>query len=121
MRDYFLKSKVGKAFSGGLTALVLGGVLAKDVNAATTIEEHSWCNVKAGNEMGLDAGDYCGADYNPRLDDCNNNCSGKATARGISSEMEIALKDPNSNPGTIYQPGIYDSYTHYYKEEDYMK
>lgn len=38
----------------------------------------------------------------------------------IDRELWIG-SNPNSNPGTIYQPGIYDSYTHFYKEEDYMK
>lgn len=38
----------------------------------------------------------------------------------IDRELWIG-SNSNSNPGTIYQPGIYDSYTHYYKEEDYMK
>ena len=37
----------------------------------------------------------------------------------IDRELWIG-SNPNSNPGTIYQPGIYDSYTHFYKEEDYM-
>tara|TARA_B100001939_G_C16945583_1_gene620142 strand:- start:2219 stop:2875 length:657 start_codon:yes stop_codon:yes gene_type:complete len=38
----------------------------------------------------------------------------------IDRELWIG-SNSNSNPGTIYQSGIYDSYTHYYKEEDYMK
>jgi hypothetical protein len=38
----------------------------------------------------------------------------------IDRELWIG-SNPNSNPGTIYQPGIYDSYTHFYTEKDYMK
>ena len=38
----------------------------------------------------------------------------------IDRELWIG-SNPNSNPKSIYQPGIYDSYTHYYREEDYMK
>jgi hypothetical protein len=38
----------------------------------------------------------------------------------IDRELWIG-SNPNSNPGTIYQPGIYDSYTHFYREGDYMK
>lgn len=37
----------------------------------------------------------------------------------IDRELWIG-SNPNSNPGTIYQPGVYDSYTHYYREEDYI-
>lgn len=37
----------------------------------------------------------------------------------IDRELWIG-SNPNSNPGAIYQPGIYDSYTHFYKEGDYM-
>ena len=38
----------------------------------------------------------------------------------IDRELWIG-SNPNSNPKSIYQPGIYDSYEHYYKEEDYIK
>ena len=38
----------------------------------------------------------------------------------IDRELWIG-SNPNSNPKSIYQPGIYESYEHYYKEEDYMK
>lgn len=38
----------------------------------------------------------------------------------IDRELWIG-SNPNSNPGTIYQPGIYDSYTHFYEEKEYMK
>ena len=38
----------------------------------------------------------------------------------IDRELWIG-SNPNSKPGTIYQPGIHDSYTHFYREEDYMK
>jgi hypothetical protein len=38
----------------------------------------------------------------------------------IDRELWIG-SNPNSKPKSIYQPGIYDSYTHYYKEEDYIK
>lgn len=38
----------------------------------------------------------------------------------IDRELWIG-SNPNSNPKSIYQPGIHDSYTHYYKEEDYIK
>jgi hypothetical protein len=38
----------------------------------------------------------------------------------IDRELWIG-SNPNSNPKSIYQPGIYDSYDHYYKEEDYIK
>lgn len=37
----------------------------------------------------------------------------------IDRELWIG-SNPNSNPKSIYQPGIYDSYTHFYKEEDYV-
>jgi hypothetical protein len=37
----------------------------------------------------------------------------------IDRELWIG-SNPNSNPKSIYQPGIHDSYTHYYKEGDYM-
>lgn len=37
----------------------------------------------------------------------------------IDRELWIG-SNPNSNPKTIYQPGIFDSYTHYYKEDDYV-
>jgi hypothetical protein len=37
----------------------------------------------------------------------------------IDRELWIG-SNPNSNPKSIYQPGIFDSYTHYYKEEDYV-
>jgi hypothetical protein len=38
----------------------------------------------------------------------------------IDRELWIG-SNPNSNPKSIYQPGVYESYEHYYKEEDYMK
>jgi len=37
----------------------------------------------------------------------------------IDRELWIG-SNPNSNPKTIYQPGIFDSYTYYYKEDDYV-
>jgi hypothetical protein len=37
----------------------------------------------------------------------------------IDRELWIG-SNPNSNPKSIYQPGIFDSYTHYYKEKDYV-
>lgn len=37
----------------------------------------------------------------------------------IDRELWIG-SNPNSNPKSIYQPGVYDSYTHYYREEDYI-
>jgi hypothetical protein len=37
----------------------------------------------------------------------------------IDRELWIG-SNPHSNPKSIYQPGIYDSYTHFYKEEDYV-
>jgi hypothetical protein len=38
----------------------------------------------------------------------------------IDRELWIG-SNPNSKPKSIYQPGIYDSYEHYYKEGDYIK
>lgn len=38
----------------------------------------------------------------------------------IDRELWIG-SNPNSNPGTIFQPGVYDSYTHFYTEKDYVK
>jgi hypothetical protein len=38
----------------------------------------------------------------------------------IDRELWIG-SNPNSNPKSIYQPEIHDSYTHYYMEEDYIK
>jgi len=37
----------------------------------------------------------------------------------IDRELWIG-SNPNSNPKSIYQPGIFDSYTHFYKEDDYV-
>lgn len=37
----------------------------------------------------------------------------------IDRELWIG-SNPNSNPKSIYQPGIFDSYTHFYREEDYV-
>lgn len=37
----------------------------------------------------------------------------------IHRELWIG-SNPNSNPKSIHQPGIYDSYSHYYREEDYV-
>lgn len=37
----------------------------------------------------------------------------------IDRELWIG-SNPNSNPTSLYQPGVYESYTHYYKEEDYI-
>jgi hypothetical protein len=37
----------------------------------------------------------------------------------IDRELWIG-SNPNSNPGSIYQPGVYESYQHFYKEEDYI-
>lgn len=37
----------------------------------------------------------------------------------IDRELWIG-SNPNSNPKSIYQPGIYESYEHYYKEVDYV-
>lgn len=37
----------------------------------------------------------------------------------IDRELWIG-SNPNSNPGTIYQPGVYESYEHFYMEEDYV-
>ena len=38
----------------------------------------------------------------------------------IDRELWIG-SNPKSKPKSIYQPGIYDSYEHYYEEEDYIK
>ena len=38
----------------------------------------------------------------------------------IDRELWIG-SNPNSNPKSIYQPGIYDSYIHFYMEKDYIK
>ena len=37
----------------------------------------------------------------------------------IDRELWIG-SNPNSNPKSIYQPGIFDSYTHFYKEDNYV-
>ena len=37
----------------------------------------------------------------------------------IDRELWIG-SNPNSNPKSIYQPGIFDSYTYFYKEGDYV-
>jgi hypothetical protein len=37
----------------------------------------------------------------------------------IDRELWIG-SNPNSNPKSIHQPGIYESYEHFYKEEDYI-
>lgn len=37
----------------------------------------------------------------------------------IDRELWIG-SNPNSNPKSIYQPGIFDSYTHFYQEDDYV-
>jgi hypothetical protein len=37
----------------------------------------------------------------------------------IDRELWIG-SNPNSNPKSIHQPGVFDSYTHYYKEKDYV-
>lgn len=37
----------------------------------------------------------------------------------IDRELWIG-SNPESNPGSIYQPGVYESYQHFYREEDYI-
>jgi hypothetical protein len=38
----------------------------------------------------------------------------------IDRELWIG-SNPDSNPGSIYQPGVYESYEHFYTEEDYIE
>ena len=38
----------------------------------------------------------------------------------IDRELWIG-SNPKSNPGSIYQPGVYESYEHFYREEDYIQ
>lgn len=37
----------------------------------------------------------------------------------IDRELWIG-SNPNTNPKSVYQPGVVESYSHYYKEEDYV-